>query len=399
MITLALVFGSALGASWVYWILCLIAAARWKSRGRARSTPDRDFAPPVSLLKPICGTDPDQYASFQTFAQQDYPNYEILFGALDPQDAGLAPARRVAQENPTQRIQVLGGGTVLGRNYKVSTLHMLAQHAHHELIVLCDSDMRVGPQYLRSVVRPFSAPDVGLVTCPYRGCMARNLPAKLEALGIGADFMPSVFLTEWLWGTRFAFGSTIAVRRDALQAMGGFEAIADELADDYRLGMGVRAAGYRIVLSDYVVDDVLGEERFRNMWCRRLRWARTARVLQPLGWAGSFITHGTVLAIAFAAATGFAPAGLLALAATLALRGGTATATARIMGDANLPRLLPLLPVSDLMSFVLWALSFAGNTVEWRGRKFRLEKGGRLTEIPSQRRGGRTGDPPGEGVP
>ncbi|MGC8668580.1 MAG: bacteriohopanetetrol glucosamine biosynthesis glycosyltransferase HpnI [Chthonomonadales bacterium] len=394
------ILGSAVGAACVYWTLCLVAAVRWRLRGRRQSPAESSFTPPVSVLKPVCGLDPDQYASFETFCRQDYPEYEILFGSLDTEDAGLAAARVLAKEHPERQIHIVAGGRKLGRNYKVSTLHMLAQSARHDLLVLCDSDMRVGPEYLRKVVQPFSSPDVGLVTCPYRGCMPRNLAARLEALGIGADFMPSVFLTEWLWGTRFAFGSTIVVRKDALEAMGGFEALADELADDYRLGMGVRAAGYRILLSEYVVDDVLGAESFAAMWARRLRWARTARVLQPVGWAGSFITHGTPLAIAFAAATGFSTAGWAALGLCLIVRMVTATGTARLLGDANLPRLLPLLPISDLVNFLLWVLSFAGNTVEWRGHTFRLGAGGRLEEVvtakPSAEGGIVNGcDPPG----
>lgn len=387
MTLFAYILGGAVGASCIYWILCVAAAARWRALGRSQSSHGRGFTPPVSVLKPVCGLDPDQYASFETFCGQEYPDYELLFGALDPADPALSVVLRLAADHPECNIRLIAGGEKLGRNYKVSTLRLLARAARHDLLVLCDSDMRVGPDYLRRIVAPFHARDVGLVTCPYRGCLARNLAARLEALGIGADFMPGVLLTEWLWGTRFAFGSTIAVRRAALDAAGGFEALADELADDYRLGMGVRAAGYRILLSDYVVDDVLGAEDFRAMWARRLRWARTARVLQPAGWAGSFITHGTPLAIAFAASAGFSRAGWMVLAATLLVRAVTATGTARLLGDTNLPRLLPLLPLSDLLGFALWALSFAGNTVEWRGRKFRLGPGGRLEEIQQGRTG------------
>lgn len=385
--------GLCLLASWVYWILCLDSARRW-ARGRASAngsssaptlqhsnTPSLPQTPPVSILKPLCGDDPELHANLESFCRQDYPEYQVAFGALDGKDSALETARQIAGEHPERQIDIVAGGEVFGANLKVCNLEGLRRVARYELLILADSDMRVGSDYLRRVVAPFADPAVGLVTCVYRGCKAVGLSSALEALGIAADFIPSVLLANRFWGARFAFGSTIAVRAGVLESMGGFRALADELGDDYMLAQGAIRAGYRVVLSDYVVDDVLGSESFREMWGRRLRWARTTRALNPAGWAGTFITHGTALGILFLAATGFGAAGWLVFGFTLALRAVTASGLARLINDRNLPGLLPLLPISDLVTFGLWGTSFLGNTVAWRGERYRVGRTGRIERV------------------
>ena len=258
---------------------------------------------------------------------------------------------------------------MFGANRKVCNLESLAREARYGLLVLCDSDMRVQPDYLTRITAPFTDPAVGVVTCPYRGSLAEGFAASLEELGIGADFIPSVLLTNRFWGLSFAFGSTIVIRREVLEHIGGFRPLADELADDYLLGNRARAAGYRVVLSDYVVDDVLGRESFREMWSRRLRWARTTRAMHPGLVFGSYVTHGTALAVLLLAATGLSASGWAALGITLGIRSLTATLIARLYTrDENLPRRLLMLPLSDILSFTLWALGFLGSTVEWRSR-------------------------------
>lgn len=386
LLVLQVLLGLSVACSWVYYVLCLDSARRW---ARQRGEPPSDFTPPVSILKPLRGSDPEQYENFASFCRLDYPTYELLFGALEPADPGLETARRLQSDFPGRDIRIVAGHDNFGLNRKVCNLEGLHAGARYKMVVLCDSDMRVEPNYLRRVVAPFADPKVGLVTCLYRGHRARNLPSILEALGIGADFAPSVLLTNRLWGMGFALGSTIAIRSEALESIGGFRPLANEIADDYLLGSRTKAAGWGVALSDYVVDDVLGREPFGEMWTRRLRWAKTVRAMQPAGWAGSFVTHGTALAILFLAASRFAPLGWAALAATLIVRGLTATLIARrCTHDENLPRRLALLPVSDLVSFGLWAASFFGRHVVWRGERFRLERGGRLTraELTSHKR-------------
>jgi ceramide glucosyltransferase len=228
---------------------------------------------------------------------------------------------------------------------------------------------------------------VGLVTCPYRGCSPKSLAARLEALGIGADFIPSALVSLATEEVRFAFGSTIALPRSVLEAAGGFAPLADELADDYRLAEAVRRAGYRIFVSDYVVDDVLGSETFRGMWTRRLRWARTVRSCRPAGYAGSVVTHGAVLGLVFLAAFGFHAVGWCGLAAVLATRFGAALWIARwYTDDPNVARFLPLLPLSDLLAFALFVGGFCGSTVTWRGERFRLLADGKIVPLDADRR-------------
>ena len=208
-------------------------------------------------------------------------------------------------------------------------------HAKHDLLVLCDSDMRVRPDYLLRIAAPFEEKDgqagelqtakrdrtaVGLVTCPYRGASVKSVAAALEALSIGADFIPAVLVSRAVEGVSFALGSTIVVPRPILDEIGGFLPLVDELADDYRIGNAVHRAGYRVVLSDYVIDDVLGPESFTKMWSRRLRWARTVRSCRPAGYASAAITHGMVFGLLFLAASGFSASGWAVLAATCAIR-------------------------------------------------------------------------------
>lgn len=377
MVLVQTLLGLCLAGAGVYYVLCVTSARHWH-RSRIEAPPG--FAPPVSLLKPLCGSDPELYANLRSFCQLDYPAYQLLFGTLDSADPALETARRLATEFPDRDITILAGGETFGLNRKVCNLQNLRRHARYELLVLSDSDMRVGPDYLRRIVAPFHDPTVGLVTCPYRGYRPQNLPSLLEALGIGADFMPGVMVARRLQGMAFAFGSTIALRQENLDMIGGFTALANELADDYLLGMGVHCAGKRVILSDYVVDDVLGWESWWEMWSRRLRWAKTSRAMRPLGYAGAFITHGTALALLLLAVTGFHSLAWLAFGATLVLRMITASWTARYTGDKNLPRRLPLLPLSDLVSFALYLASYWGRTITWRGERFRLGQSGRLEE-------------------
>ncbi|HLK61556.1 MAG TPA: glycosyltransferase, partial [Chthonomonadaceae bacterium] len=335
-----------------------------------------------------------------------------------PADPALELVRRLQTEFPQCDIGIVCGGpeTARGPNLKVCNLASMLPLARHDLLVLCDSDMRVAPDYLRRVVAPFerkkgepvgalraqqaaplqaapnlavAAPgsseeekEVGLVTCPYRGCRAGSFAAMLEALGIGADFIPSALVSRALEGVGFAFGSTIALPRRVLEALGGFEALIEELADDYRLGEGARRLGYGVVLSEYVVDDVLGRERFAAMWARRLRWARTVRACRPTGYAGSCITHGTALALLFLLAMGFSPLGWVLAGTVIAVRLLAALTIACVYTrDPNVSRFLPLLPLSDLLSFALYVASYCGNTIFWRGERFRLLPHGKIQRV------------------
>jgi ceramide glucosyltransferase len=378
--------GVMLAAFGFYSGLMVWAARQW-ARSRPAST--SEFMPYVTILKPVSGVDAHAYANFISFCRLDYPadRVQLLFSALDSDDPALVLAERLRAEFPERDIQIVRPdfSAVRGPNRKVCNLAAMLPYAKHDLLVLCDSDMRVTPDYLRRLVAPFrpvpgqAGRGVGLVTCPYRGCAPESLPAALEALGIGSDFIPSALVGRALEGVSFAFGSTIALPKSVLAELGGFEALFDELADDFRLGNGAAQAGYTVVLSDVVVDDVLGAEGFRQMWSRRLRWARTVRSCRPAGYAGAAITHGVALALLFLFASHFALYGWLIFGAVLLLRLGVALFLAeRYTQDPNIARFLPLLPLSDLLGFALYLGSYCGTRIVWRGERFRLLAGGKL---------------------
>ncbi|MCC6730646.1 MAG: bacteriohopanetetrol glucosamine biosynthesis glycosyltransferase HpnI [Chthonomonadales bacterium] len=375
--------GLALAGSSAYWLLCVDAARRWRQEPR----PEPDPLLPVTVLKPLRGIDPEQYANLESFCRQEHACHQLVLGAFDPADPALVAARRLREAYPAVDIAVVAGGEALGANRKVSNLAGMLSAARHDTLVLSDSDMRVRPDYLARVAAPFRDPRVGLVTCLYRGARVRGLGSVLEAGGIAADFAPSVLLARRLEGMRFAFGSSIAIRRRVLDEIGGFEALVDELADDYLLGWRTHAAGHRVVLSDYVVDDVLGSVPLCAMWRRRLRWARTMRAVRPAGVAGSVVTHTAVLGLLLVAASGFAPAAWAAAAASFTLRAAAATwIGARCLGDGGAVRRLPLLPVSDLLAFALWTGGMVGSRIEWRGEAMRLGRGGRLLPVEGRPR-------------
>jgi ceramide glucosyltransferase len=417
---LRLLLGLSLAAFIAYTLISIWAARKWR---QVKPPLDPAWTPPVSILKPVRGLDAEAYDNFVSFCHLDYPpdHMQLIFGALDATDPALTLARRLQSEFPNRDIQVICGGpeALRGHNLKICNLISMLPAAKHDLIVLCDSDMRVQPDYLRRLVAPFQRnaqnpqmpqvntddsavnsqlstrgtpaatqiqnpkskiqKPVGLVTCPYRCMHVYSFAAVLEALGIGADFIPSALVSRALEGVSFAFGPTIALPRAVLEQIGGFEALLDQLADDFRLGDGARRAGYTVVLSDYMVDDVLGRERFDAMWARRLRWARTVRSCRPAGYAGAFVTYGVPLALLFVLAMGGNKVGWLTLAGTIALRCAAALLIAiTCTGDTAVQRWWPLLPVSDLFSFALYLGSYLGNHITWRGEHFRLLSGGRL---------------------
>lgn len=410
LLALRLLSALCLAGYCVYTALSIGAAGRWK---RSKPCVNPDWTPGITILKPVRGVDAEAYENFISFCCLDYPadRVQILFGALEPEDPALEFARRLQMEFPHYDVGVYAAppDAARGTNRKVCNLLALLPHAKHSLIVLCDSDMRVTPDYLRRIAAPFekdwqTAPDgsllptpyplhptpytlspVGLVTCPYRGGKAQSIAAMLEAISIGADFIPSTFVSRAVEGVSFALGSTIALPQRVLEQIGGFEPLLDELADDFRLGNGVSKAGYEVVLSDYVIEDILGREQFGAMWARRLRWSRTLKVCRPAGYAGAIITHGMVLALLYLAAMQFSPLGWLVFVSVFALRTITALAiTLRYTGDRSILRYLPLLPLSDLLSFALYVLSFCGNQIVWRGERFRLLPGGKLQKTDSR---------------
>jgi ceramide glucosyltransferase len=352
----------------------------------ARRAPLKPFAPGVTILKSLKGLDPSMLDAFRAHCRQTYAgDYEMLFGVSSLSDPAAAAVEQLKEEFPTHSIQLIECPARLGTNGKVSTLTQLIPHARHEYLLINDSDIAVSPRYLERVMAHFAPPgnldkplpQVGLVTALYRGRAHDTLPSRLEALGIASDFQPSVLLAKLIErGLHYGLGSTLAVRREALNAIGGLESLVDHLADDYELGARIDRAGYRIALCAEVVETAIPAYAWRGFFDHQLRWSRTVRDARPWGYAGLIFTHGLAWATLNLLASGFSPFSLWLFALSFFLRLAQAmTVGAQVLGDHQVLPNLWLLPFRDLVAFGIWVSGFAGDTIVWRGERFQLKDG------------------------
>ena len=363
-----------------YYILCLWSAVTFL-RERQSLDARPTGLPPVSILKPLKGTDPEMYESFRSHCRQDYPEYEIVFGVSDADDPAMAQVRRLQEEFPAIPIRLMVCDRSLGANTKVSNLAQMLLAARHDILIVNDSDIRVGVDYLRQVVLPLMEPGVGMVTCLYRGIAAPTLGSKLEAIGISTDFIPGVLAARQLQGMHFALGSTMAFRRQDLQEIGGFEAFADCLADDYELGSRLAGLGKRIRLSPAVVETFLPAYSLRQFVQHQLRWARTIRDARPAGYWGVAVTFGLIWACLSCIFSGAATWSWALLIIVAAARAAVAwTVGDFLLNDRQIAPQLALIPLRDLLGLTIWCASFTGRTVWWRGQRFSLKRG-KLTAL------------------
>jgi ceramide glucosyltransferase len=372
-----------------YYLLCLWSAAAFlRERGAGKnvlatrvsaSTPD---LPPISILKPLKGIDPEIYESFRSHCLQDYPEFEIIFGVNDPDDPAIDSVRELQREFPDRRIQLVVSSKILGANVKVSNLAQMSAEARYDYLIVNDSDIRVEPDYLRRVTGPLSDSRVGMVTCLYRGVAAAPFGSRLEGLGISTDFCPSVLVARQLErGIRFGLGSTLAFRRTELEKIGGFVSFVDYLADDYELGKRIAALGLEVKLSEVVVETYLPAYRLRDFFAHQLRWARGVRDARTGGYLGLVFTFGLFWSLLALAASRLAPWACGVLAVTLVLRFAVAFVVGgRVLKDRNVLSDAWLIPLRDLLAVAVWIVSLSGHTVTWRGDRFRL-KAGKLTRI------------------
>jgi ceramide glucosyltransferase len=356
-----------------YFGLSVWAARRFRRKTRTVG----DFAPPVSLLKSLKGLDPHMYAAFRSHCLQDYGEYELLFGVSDPNDPALELVARLQREFPQRAVRVVACPTSLGLNGKVSTLAQLLPQARYEHILINDSDIVAGPDYLRRVMREFAGENVGMVTTLYRGLAGKTLPSKIEALGLSTDFMGGVLVArEMEGGVRFALGATIATTKTVLREIGGLEALVDHLGDDYELGARTAAAGYKVELADAVVETALPDYTWREFWAHQMRWARNVKDRRRAQYFGLIVTCGLAWGILAVLAAPWVWWTWAALAAVALLRISAAVAIGRgVLDDPIVLRDLWLLPLRDIAALAVWLASFAGNEIEWRGLKFRVRDG------------------------
>jgi ceramide glucosyltransferase len=342
--------------------------------------------PPVALFKPLKGATPGLYEHLASFCRLDYPCFQLLCGVRDPQAPAIAVVKKLQHDFPTCDITLRTNLPIIGANAKVSTLHRLAQEARYGIFVISDSDVSVTPDYLQRLIPPLLDSGVGLVTCPYRGEVATPFPACLESLMINTSFAPQVLVASQVEKTTYAFGATMAITRECLDKIGGFLTLADYLADDYYLGYFVTQAGYKAQIVLPVVETHPGVSTWSDLFHHQVRWSRTQRTCRPGGYYSTLITYGTVWA--FLGLLFFWSSPLLSSLAlgTLGLR----LLSAGIVGGALLGssltlRTLWLVPLADVVSFIVWAVSLFGDTVRWGEYTFRVHWDGKmhpLTTLP-----------------
>lgn len=375
--------------SLAYVVACIVITWAWQRSTGRRAHPPRPFGdgwPSVAVLKPLCGLEPDLEVNLKSFCRQSYPRFEVIMGARDGADAALSVARRTAAEaGPHVRVTV--GAPSLGPNQKVNTLAHLGSETSAEIVVIADSDIRVDPGYLTAIVEPLADPTVGVVTCIYRGAPTATVWSRLAALSINEWFLPSVLVSRFFGSEAYCSGSTIAMRREVLEAIGGFQGLAPLLADDHELGARIRRLGLHSVVSHYEVRSTVDESSFTALWQHELRWMRTIRTVHPVGHACSVVTYAIPMTLPVAL-FGYrypwlADVPLLAVAARLALhwvvtRGHAATGEDRRRRAIGLLSSVLLVPIRDFLSFGTWAASFANRRVVWRHQVLYVERDGVL---------------------
>jgi len=368
-------------SSSLYYLLCIWSAAgflreRKREQRNAQIRPIESL-PPISILKPLKGTDPEIYESFRSHCLQDYPEYEIIFGVSDPNDPAIESVHALQREFPDRKIRLIVCSKILGANVKVSNLVQMLPEARYSCLIVNDSDIRVEPDYLRRVTASLADPRVGMVTCLYRGMSSATLGSRLEALGISTDFNAGVLAARQIeGGIHFGLGSTLAFRRSELEKIGGFNAILDYLADDYELGKRIATLNLEVKLSDVVVETYLPAYRLRDYMDHQLRWARGVRDARARGYFGLVFTFGILWSLLNLVASKASAWSCAALALTFILRFAVAwTVGWRILSDRQVVRYAWLIPLRDLIAVWVWILSLAGHTVIWRGERFRLKDG------------------------
>jgi ceramide glucosyltransferase len=371
---------SVLAAGVFYQVFSILMIALFGKRQNARM--DREEWPPVSILKPICGKDQEIVENLRSFCVQDYPQYEVLMGVGDPNDEAMPAAEETKRSFPRLARVVIQEGTQ-GANRKMANLIGLEAESRFELIAVSDSDMRVGPDYLKTIVSEYlKESGTGLVTCPYMVKRPVSMGSAFEALTIACDLFPAILVARRLEGMTFGLGASLLLSKPVLEKIGGFVGLADYLADDYQIGYRIRRMGYRVVLSQYVMDDANRAMTIGDHIRHQLRWAVTYRASRPKGFLAYGITNVFPLAFLFALLRGRHAIQLLV--AVLSLR----VALALLVGVVLIPwkwwfKDLALLPVKDILSFAIWLISLFIKTVSWRGRLYQILRDGRMKEIES----------------
>jgi ceramide glucosyltransferase len=371
--------------------MVLAAATRWRrgaeaERRAAEATPESSL-PPVTIFKPVHGMEARLEENLESFFRQDYPAFEVVLGARTASDEGLQVAERVRQRHPTIKSQVVVAGPPAWPNAKVFSLSKMIPHSTNDYFVTSDSDVQVSPRFLRDVIPTLLDKKIGLITCPYRGLPAGDFWSTLEALGMSVEMPSGVMVAEMLEGIRFALGPAVALRRDALDRIGGIAVTADYYSDDFVLGNLIWAAGYKVIFSHHIVQHVLTPRSLLRTWGDQLRWMKSTRFSRPMGHVGTGLTYSMpfgALGFVAGALTGHFGLGVgLFIAAFLNRVIQSAVVGWGVIGDRRALYLAWLYPLRDFLGFLTWLGSFSSRNFYWRGESYKFSKGGRI--IPQNR--------------
>jgi ceramide glucosyltransferase len=375
-----------------YLIMVLVAVRRFRNsrppRAEAQPEAETQRLPGVTLLKPVHGDEIRLEQNLESFFQQDYPEFEIIFGARYSNDPALAIVERLRKRYPDVAVKVVLSGDPDLPSAKICSLIKMVDQSRYDLLVISDSDVLVGRDYITEVTRPLHDPNIGLVTCLYRGIPTGAFWSRLEAMGMSVEMTSGVLVADMLEGMKFALGPTMAIQRDALEKIGGVGVLGDYHSDDFVLGKLVHEAGYRVVISHYLVDHIVLNHTMMRSMQHQARWLRSARFAREWGHIGTGITFAVpfgILALAAGLASGHTTLGIALFGLAVLNRLIQSIAVGWfVVRDADCLRFCWLYPVRDLVGFLLWMSSFTGRTILWRGERYRLVGGGRI--VPCQPR-------------
>jgi ceramide glucosyltransferase len=367
----------------IYYLLVLYSSWRFFSQSEGRVSVNSDFTPPVSNLKPVRGLDPEAYENFASYCRQDYPDYELIFCVSDENDAAVPVLEKLMRDFPERRIRVLYGSGRNAINDKVAKLVRLVKEARNEVLVINDSDVRVEPNYFRTVVAPLRDPKVGGVTCLYVSTQDKTFTQHLQSTGMYSDFYPGVLVARQLDGIKFTLGPTIVTTRAHLAGFGGYEAIENRPADDLLVGRLIAEQGLQVELLPYAVQTVPDYDSPRTLFSKRLRWMTVMRHMRPWGHVGLAFTQGLPWCLAIAL-THPSAIGLAYVGVYLAFR----VAMTWLVGvwglhQRGLWKWMPLIVVWDATAFVIWLLTFGRNSIRWRNVDYRIQEGMLVPAAPS----------------
>jgi ceramide glucosyltransferase len=345
---------------------------------RSREAAQSRDGPAITVLKPISGLEPMLYENLASFCSQDYPNYEVILCLEDERDPARPTVERVIADFPKCSTRLFAGDNAAVRNPKIANLAKGAAAARGELIVISDSDVRVGPKYLHSVAASFVPERTGAISSLYRGITGVYWVSQLGAAYVEEQFAPSVLVATTFGRMHFCLGASMAVRRDVLDAIGGIAALGPYLADDHKLGELVAALGYEVVLSNDIVATTIAETTLRDLWSHELRWARTNLVLAPFGYAFSFLMFGVPLALLYLVVSRNWIVAVPVLAAAVAVRTLLHFTSRQTLGVREHGATLWLMPVRDAFSVAVWIVSFFGRSVRWRQASVTVSTDGQM---------------------